>query len=97
MTTTFLGFPRANNTAGTRNYVLVIPAGRVLSIAATRVTDYVTGTKTAIIGGGEVGQEILWPLRGVRRAFSRWRLLPFSPPAYGPPKPSRCPPSKVFS
>ena len=53
--TTFLGFPRPGDTAGTRNYVLVIPAGRVLSIAATRVTDYVTGTKTAITGGGEVG------------------------------------------
>jgi altronate dehydratase large subunit len=55
MTPTFLGFPRINDTVGTRNYVLVIPAGRVLSIAATRVTEYVTGTKTAIIGGGEVG------------------------------------------
>jgi altronate dehydratase large subunit len=55
MKTTFLGFPRPGEMAGTRNYVLVIPAGRVLSIAATRVTDYVTGTKTAITGGGEVG------------------------------------------
>jgi altronate dehydratase large subunit len=52
---TFLGFPRANNAAGTRNYVLIIPGGRVLSIAATRVSNYVAGTKTAITGGGEVG------------------------------------------
>jgi altronate dehydratase large subunit len=53
---TFLGFLRPGDMAGTRNHVLVIPAGRVLSIAATRVPNYVTGTKTAITGGGEVGR-----------------------------------------
>ncbi len=37
---TFLGFLRPGDMAGTRNHVLVIPAGRVLSIAATRVTNY---------------------------------------------------------
>jgi len=52
----FLGFPRPGDMAGTRNHVLVLPAGRVLSIAATRVTDYVAGTKTAITGGAEVGR-----------------------------------------
>jgi altronate dehydratase large subunit len=48
---TFLGFPRPGNMAGTRNYVLVIPAGRLLNIAATRVHNYVNGTKTVITGG----------------------------------------------
>ncbi len=48
---TFLGFPRPGEVAGTRNYVLVIPAGRLLNIAATRVTEYVAGTKTVITGG----------------------------------------------
>jgi altronate dehydratase large subunit len=52
----FLGYPRPGDAAGTRNYVLVLPAGRVLSMAATRVTSYVTGTKTAITGGAEVGR-----------------------------------------
>jgi len=47
----FSGFSRPGGTAGTRNYVLIIPAGRLLNIAATRVTQYVTGTKTVIIGG----------------------------------------------
>lgn len=47
----FLGFPRPDGTAGTRNHVLIIPAGRLLNIAATRVSQYVTGTKTVIIGG----------------------------------------------
>lgn len=47
----FLGFPRPDGTAGTRNHVLIIPAGRLLNIAASRVTQYVTGTKTVIIGG----------------------------------------------
>ncbi|MGA2962749.1 MAG: UxaA family hydrolase [Candidatus Korobacteraceae bacterium] len=54
--TSFFGFPRPGDMAGTRNHVLVLPAGRVLSIAATRVTDYVAGTKTAITGGAEVGR-----------------------------------------
>ena len=48
---TFLGFPRPGEMAGTRNYVLVIPAGRLLNIAATRVSNYVSGTKTVITGG----------------------------------------------
>jgi altronate dehydratase large subunit len=48
---TFLGFPRPGDLAGTRNYVLVIAAGRLLNIAATRVTNYVSGTKTVITGG----------------------------------------------
>ena len=47
----FLGFPRPGDVAGTRNYVLVVPAGRLLNIAATRVTSYVAGTKTVITGG----------------------------------------------
>jgi len=48
---TFLGFPRPGEVAGTRNYVLVVPAGRLLNIAATRVTEYVSGTKTVVTGG----------------------------------------------
>lgn len=48
---TFLGFPRPGEAAGTRNYVLVVPAGRLLNIAATRVTEYVSGTKTVVTGG----------------------------------------------
>src|ERR1035437_8491639 len=48
---TFLGFPRPGKVAGTRNYVLVIPAGKLLNIAASRVTEYVSGTQTVITGG----------------------------------------------
>jgi altronate dehydratase large subunit len=48
---TFWGFTRPGGMAGTRNYVLVIPAGRLLNIAATRVADYVSGTQTVITGG----------------------------------------------
>jgi len=48
---TFWGFPRPGGVAGTRNYVLVIPAGRLLNIAATRVANYVSGTQTVITGG----------------------------------------------
>jgi len=48
---TFLGFPRPGNLAGTRNYILIVPAGRLLNIAATRVSQYVHGTKCVIIAG----------------------------------------------
>ncbi len=51
----FLGYPRPGDAAGIRNHVLVIPAGRLLSIAATRVTQYVAGTK-AVITTGENGR-----------------------------------------
>ena len=47
---TFLGFPRPGDTAGTRNYVLIIPAGSQLGSVLTRVTQYVTGTKTVLTG-----------------------------------------------
>ncbi len=47
----FWGYPRPGGMAGTRNYVLVIPAGRLLNIAASRVTQYVAGTKTVITAG----------------------------------------------
>ena len=51
----FLGFVRPNDEAGIRNYVLVIPSSRLVDIAATRITQYVTGTKT-IMTGGENGR-----------------------------------------
>lgn len=51
----FLGYPRPGDAAGIRNHVLVIPAGRLLSIAATRVSQYVAGTK-AVITTGENGR-----------------------------------------
>lgn len=51
----FLGYPRPGDVAGTRNHVLIIPAGRLLNIAATRVSQYVAGTK-AVITTGENGR-----------------------------------------
>jgi altronate dehydratase large subunit len=51
----FLGFVRPGDEAGIRNYVLVIPSSRLVDIAATRITQYVTGTKT-ILTGGENGR-----------------------------------------
>lgn len=47
----YFGFPRPGDKVGTRNYVLVIPAGRLLNGAASRVTQYVEGTKTVITAG----------------------------------------------
>ena len=47
-----LRFPNAlGDQAGTRNYVLIIPAFKMVHIVASRVTQYVTGTKTVITGG----------------------------------------------
>ncbi len=51
----FLGFVRPGDEAGIRNYVLVIPSSRLVNIAATRITQYVAGTKT-IMTGGENGR-----------------------------------------
>jgi altronate dehydratase large subunit len=47
----FLGFIRPGDEAGVRNYVLIIPSTRLVDIAATRITQYVEGTKTVITGG----------------------------------------------
>ncbi|MGI6668468.1 MAG: UxaA family hydrolase [Acetivibrionales bacterium] len=49
----FWGYVRNNGEAGVRNYVLIIPSARITNIAATRIANYVTGTK-AIITTGEV-------------------------------------------
>ncbi len=47
----FLGFIRPGDEAGIRNYILIIPSGRLLNIVATRITQYVSGTKTVITTG----------------------------------------------
>ena len=49
----FWGYVRNNGEVGVRNHVLIIPSARITNIAATRIAQYVTGTKT-IITTGEV-------------------------------------------
>jgi altronate dehydratase large subunit len=48
----FLGFPRANGTAGVRNYVLIIPGGLV----STKICEFVNGTRTVITADGGSGR-----------------------------------------
>lgn len=51
----FLGYIRPNDEVGIRNYVLIIPATRLVNIVASRIVQYVNGTKT-ILTGGENGR-----------------------------------------
>ncbi len=53
---TFLGFPRPDGSVGTRNYVLILPAG----FLATKIHETVVGTKmtlTADTGGGRTKRD----------------------------------------
>ncbi len=40
----FLGYPRADGTVGTRNYVVVLPAGMVSS----KICEFVNGVRTMV-------------------------------------------------
>jgi altronate dehydratase large subunit len=52
----FLGYPRADGTAGARNYVLVLPGGLV----STKICEFVNGTRTIItpdVGSGRTKRD----------------------------------------
>jgi len=52
----FLGYPRENGTAGTRNFILVLPGGLV----STKICEFVNGAKTVVtadVGSGRTKRD----------------------------------------